>query len=72
MASLSGYISGHDFAPADAHRAVHEMYKENLGTYMQQMTEIREGDLAHWLGPAGGCSCSTPTSASPTSTSSLA
>ncbi len=46
VASLSGYISGHDFAPADAHRAVHEMYKENLGTYMQQMTEIREGDLA--------------------------
>ncbi len=46
VASLSGYISGHDFAPADAHRAVHEMYKENLGTYMQQMTRIREGDLA--------------------------
>ena len=46
VASLSGYISGHDFAPADAHRAVHEMYKENLGTYMQQMTKIREDDLA--------------------------
>jgi len=46
VASLSGYISGHDFAPADAHRAVHEMYKENLGTYMAQTREIREGDLA--------------------------
>ena len=46
VASLSGYISGHDFAPADAHRAVHQMYQENLGTYMAQMTGVREGDLA--------------------------
>jgi hypothetical protein len=46
ISSLAGYISGHDFAPADAHRAVHEMYKENLGTYQQQMTTIRETDLA--------------------------
>jgi photosystem II stability/assembly factor-like uncharacterized protein len=46
IASLSGYISGHDFAPAEAHRTVHEMYKENIGTYMTQMKGIREGDLA--------------------------
>ncbi len=46
IASLSGYISGHDFAPTEAHRAVHEMYKESLGTLVQQMTEIRETDLA--------------------------
>ncbi|MEC8944450.1 MAG: hypothetical protein VX398_06210, partial [Acidobacteriota bacterium] len=45
VASLSGYISGHDFAPAEAHRTVHEMYKENIGTHMAQMKEIREGDL---------------------------
>jgi len=46
VASLSGYISGHDFAPTEAHRAVHEMYKESLGTLVQQMAEIRESDLA--------------------------
>jgi len=46
IASLSGYISGHDFAPAEAHRTVHEMYKENIGTYMTQMKGIREGSLA--------------------------
>jgi hypothetical protein len=46
IASLSGYISGHDFAPTAAHRAVHEMYQESLGTLMQQMNEIREGELA--------------------------
>ena len=45
IASLSGYISGHDFAPTEAHRAVHEMYRESLGTYLQQMAEIREGDI---------------------------
>jgi len=46
IASLSGYISGHDFAPTQAHRAVHEMYQESLGTLLQRMTEIRETDLA--------------------------
>jgi len=46
IASLSGYISGHDYAPTAAHRAVHEQYKESLGTLLQQMTTIREGDLA--------------------------
>jgi len=46
IASLSGYISGHDFAPTDGHRAVHEMYKESLGTLLQQVTGIRETDLA--------------------------
>jgi hypothetical protein len=46
IASLSGYISGHDYAPTQAHRAVHEQYKESLGTLMQRMTEVREGDLA--------------------------
>ncbi len=46
IASLSGYISGHDFAPTEAHRAVHEMYKESLGTLVQRMGEIRETDLA--------------------------
>jgi hypothetical protein len=45
VASLAGYISGHDFAPTEAHRAVHEMYKESLGTLLQQMAEIRETDL---------------------------
>jgi hypothetical protein len=45
IASLSGYISGHDFAPTEAHRAVHEMYKESLGTLLQQMAEIRETDV---------------------------
>jgi len=46
IASLSGYISGHDYAPTAAHRAVHEQYRESLGTLMQQMSAIREGDLA--------------------------
>jgi photosystem II stability/assembly factor-like uncharacterized protein len=45
IASLSGYISGHDFAPTEAHRAIHEMYKESLGTWLQQMAEIRETDV---------------------------
>ncbi|NQW03462.1 MAG: sialidase [Acidobacteria bacterium] len=46
ISSLAGYISGHDFAPTEAHRAVHEMYKESLGTHQQQMNVIRDTDLA--------------------------
>jgi hypothetical protein len=46
ISSLAGYISGHDYAPTEAHRAVHEMYKENLGTYQQQINAIRDTDLA--------------------------
>lgn len=46
IASLSGYISGHDYAPTEAHRAVHEQYKESLGTLLQEMTRVREGALA--------------------------
>jgi len=45
IASLSGYISGHDFAPAEAHRTVHQMYQENLGTYETEMAEIRDVDI---------------------------
>jgi photosystem II stability/assembly factor-like uncharacterized protein len=46
IASLSYYISGHDFRPTEAHRTVHEMYRENLGTYEAQMSEIRDVDIA--------------------------
>ena len=45
IASLSRYIAGHDFAPTEAHRTVHEMYRENLGTYQAQMAEIRDVDI---------------------------
>ena len=45
IASLSRYIDGHDFRPTEAHRTVHEMYRENLGTYDAQMAEIREVDI---------------------------
>jgi len=46
ISSLAGYISGHDFAPTDAHRAVHEMYRETLGTHEQRLAEIRTTSLA--------------------------
>jgi hypothetical protein len=46
IASLSYYISGHDFRPTEAHRTVHEMYRENLGTYEAQMSQIRDVDIA--------------------------
>lgn len=46
IASLARYISGHDFAPTEAHRTVHEMYREKLGTYEAQLGEIRESDVA--------------------------
>jgi hypothetical protein len=45
IASLSSYIGGHDFRPTEAHRTVHEMYRENLGTYEAQMGEIRDVDI---------------------------
>jgi hypothetical protein len=45
IASLSRYIGGHDFRPTEAHRTVHEMYRENLGTYEAQMGEIRDVDI---------------------------
>jgi photosystem II stability/assembly factor-like uncharacterized protein len=45
ISSLAGFISGHDYAPTEAHRAVHEMYKESLGTHQQQMNTIINNDL---------------------------
>jgi photosystem II stability/assembly factor-like uncharacterized protein len=48
ISSLANYISGHDFRPTDAHGAVHEMYRENLGTYEEQLRGIRDGALAEF------------------------
>ncbi|MFQ5742372.1 MAG: WD40/YVTN/BNR-like repeat-containing protein [Acidobacteriota bacterium] len=46
MTSLAGYIGSSDFRPTDQQRAVLEMYGEMLGTYQQQMSEIRDTDVA--------------------------